>query len=167
MITESLPARGEEKILSIDEIYKKYANMLYWVSFSYMKNTADAEDIVADVFVKIIKKSIKFKNAEHEKAWLLRTTINLCKDNLKHWRRECTDIDECKNLNSENLFTENETFTAVMELPNGYKDVVYLHYYEGYSVKEIAKILKKPQSTIKVHLHKARKLLKGVLENEK
>jgi RNA polymerase sigma-70 factor (ECF subfamily) len=166
MITESLPARGEDKILSIDEIYQKYANMLYWVSFSYMKNAADAEDIVADVFVKLIKKAVKFKNAEHEKAWLIRTTINLCKDNLKHWRRECADIEDFENLNSENNFAENETFTAVIELPARYKDVVYLHYYEGYSVQEIAKILKKPQSTVKVHLHKARKLLKGVLENE-
>ena len=167
MITESLPARSkEETSRSIEEIYLTYANMIYWVCFSYMKNTADTEDVVSDMFVKLIKSEVKFKNEEHEKAWLLRTAINLCKDNLKNWRRKCVDIDEYENLQSKHSLEENETLTAVMGLPTRYKDVLYLYYYESYLVSEIAQILKKPQSSIKVHLHKARKILKGVLENE-
>lgn len=170
MITETkefLPAHGEEKISqSVEEIYKKYSNMIYWVSFAYMKNAADTEDIVADVFVKLLTSGIQFQSEEHEKAWLLRVAINLCKDNLKHWRRKCTDLDECENLQSENPFNTNEILSAVMELPDRYKDAVYLYYYEGYTTEEVAKILKKPQSTIRVHLHEARKILKGVLENE-
>ena len=167
MITESLPARSEEKFSrSIEETYLTYANMIYWVCFSYMKNAADTEDMVSDVFVKLIKSKVEFQNEEHEKAWLLRTAINLCKDNLKNWRRKCVDINEYENLQSESRLETNETLTAVMGLPDRYKDAVYLYYYEGYSVSEIAQILKKPQSSVKVHLHKARKILKGVLENE-
>ena len=167
MTTKCLPARGEEATAqNVGEIYLKYANMIYWVCFSYTKNAADAEDAVSDVFVKLLKSEVKFQNEEHEKAWLLRTAINLCKDSLKNWRRRCVDIDECENLQSECPIEPNETLAAVMELPDRYKDVVYLYYYEGYSVAEIAQILKRPQSSIKVHLHKARKILKGVLGNE-
>jgi len=168
VVTESLQARSkEETSRSIEEIYTEYANMIYWVCFAYMKNTADTEDVVSDVFVRLIKSEVTFRDKEHEKAWLLRTAINLCKDNLKNWRRKSVDIDEYENLQSENPLEGNEALTAVMELPPRYKDAVYLYYYEGYSISEIAQILKKPQSSVKVHLHKARKILKGVLENEK
>lgn len=174
MITETLPAHSKEnekektaQNKSIEGIYKKYANMIYWVSFAYMKKEADTEDIVSDVFVKLMQKDMRFQSEEHEKAWLLRTAINLCKDNLKHWRRKCADIHEYENLPGENPFGKNEILKSVMELPERYKDVVYLYYYEGYSTKEISEILKKPQSTVRVHLHEARKILKGVLrENE-
>lgn len=168
MIVKSLPARSEEKIAqNVEEIYRKYVNMIYWVSFSYMKNAEDTEDIVADVFVKLIKTGVSFQSEEHEKAWLLRTAINLCKDNLKHWRRKSVDIDEYVDLQGANPFTTDETLKLVMELPERYKAAIYLYYYEGYTTEEIAQILKKPQSTIRVHLHEARKILKGVLENEK
>ena len=168
MITESLPARSKEKITQgIEEIYTKYSDMIFKISFSYMKNAADAEDIVADVFVKLIKTGTEFKNEEHEKYWLIRTAINLCKNNLKHWRRKCADIDEYADLQTDDPFNINDTLKSVMELPERYKAVIYLYYYEGYATAEIAKILKKPQSTVRVHLHEARKILKGVLENEK
>jgi len=174
IITKSLPARSKEKkeskiSWSIEEVYNEYANMIFQVSFSYLKKTADAEDIVSDVFVKLIKSGAKFQNEEHEKAWLLRTAINLCKNNLKHWRRKCADIDEYENIQAdENPFSlqTGDTLKSVMELPERYKEVIYLYYYEGYSTAEIAKILKKPHSSVRVHLHEARKILKGVLEED-
>jgi RNA polymerase sigma-70 factor (ECF subfamily) len=167
MITESLSAYSKDKTTqNIEEIYKKYNKMIFQVSFSYMKNVADTDDIVADVFVKLIKANVKFKNEEHEKAWLLRTAINLCKNNLKHWRRKCVDINECDNLQSENQFNINETLKVVMELPDRYKAAIYLYYYEGYSSAEIADILKKPRSTVLNYLSEARKKLKGIIENE-
>jgi len=184
-ITKSLPVHSKEeenakisysKSRSIEEIYEKYSNMIFQVSFSYLKSAADSEDIVADVFVKLINAEPKFQNEEHEKAWLLRTAINLCKNNLKHWRRKTVDIDdidnidEYGNLQSENQFNINininDTLKSVMELPERYKDVIYLYYYEGYSTAEIAKMLKKPHSSVRVHLHEARKILKGVLEED-
>ena len=149
---------------SIEAVYERNIGMIYRVSYSYMKNKADAEDISSEVFAQLLKKGVKFKNAEHEKAWLLRTAINLCKNNLKHWRRRNENIDDYYDLASDNH--EDETLESVMDLPERYKSAVYLYYYEGYSAQEIAGILKKPRSTVLNHLHEARKILKGVLENE-
>jgi RNA polymerase sigma-70 factor (ECF subfamily) len=166
MVTESLLAEKELEVSqSIEEIYERHVSMIYRVSFSYVKNTADAEDISSEVFAKLIRAGVKFKSAEHEKAWLLRTAINLCKNNLKHWRRKNENIDDYINLHNKNH--EDETLQAVMELPERYKYAVYLYYYEGYSSEEIARMLKKPRSTVLNHLHEARKILKGVLGNEK
>ena len=168
MIIKSLSVHSkEDNANNIEETYAKYSNMIFRVCFSYMKNTADAEDVVADVFVNLIKSGTKFQSDEHEKAWFLRTAINLCKNNLKRRRK---NIDECKNLPSEseteNPFEINDILSSVMELPERYKSVIYLYYYEGYSTSEIAKILKKTHSSVRVHLHEARKILKGVLESE-
>jgi len=152
---------------TIEAIYERNVSMIYRVGFSYMKNKADTDDIVSEVFLKLLKIKIGFQNTEHEKAWLLRTTVNLCKDSLKSWRRKNGNIADYENLAGGNPFEIDETFETVMNLPERYKDAVYLYYYEGYSSEEVARILKRPQSTIRNHLHEARKLLKGVLENEK
>jgi RNA polymerase sigma-70 factor (ECF subfamily) len=169
-MTKSLPERGGGEVSasqSIEEIYMRHADMVYSVSFSYMKNTEDTKDIVSEIFLKLLQKKIRFNDAEHEKAWLLRTAVNLCKDSLKNWRRKNENIDDYENLSGANPFDADETYKIVMELPERYKAVIYLHYYEGYTSKEIGKMLKKPQSTILSHLREARKLLKEVLENEK
>lgn len=161
------PARGEGASLqNIEEIYRRQFEMVYRISFSYLKNPFDAEDASADVFAKLMKKSATFQNAEHEKAWLIRTTINTCKDSLRHWWRSRADIEDYENLHSDAPFHIDETLKAVMELPTRYKDVIYLYYYEGYTSEEVAGILKKPHSTIRNHLSEARNLLRGVLENE-
>jgi RNA polymerase sigma-70 factor (ECF subfamily) len=132
-----------------------------------MKNKPDTDDIVSEVFLKLIKIKPVFKNTEHEKAWILRTAINLCKDFLKNQRRKNKNIDEHTHIEAESRFDIDETFKIVMKLPDRYKDAVYLYYYEGYTTKEVAKMLKKTHSTIRNHLHEARKLLKEVLEYEK
>ena len=150
----------------IEEIYARHVIMLYRVCLSYVKNKADAEDIVADTFMKMLKPGVSFHSTEHEKAWLLRTAINLCKDNLKHWWRKREDIAAYSNLECENTIVADDTLRIVMELPERYKAAVYLYYYEGYSSSEVAEILRKPRSTILNHLHEARKLLKEVLSDE-
>lgn len=162
-----LPARGGGASLqNIEEIYRRQFDMVYRISFSYLKNPSDTEDAAADVFAKLMKKGITFQNAEHEKAWLIRTTINTCKDYLKHWWRSRVNIDDYENLQSDDPFHIDETLKAVMQLPTRYKDVIFLYYYEGYTLAEISGILRKPHSTIRSHLREARNLLKGVLENE-
>ena len=161
-------ARGKDAPLrAFEEIYERQFNMIYRVCYSYMRNTADTEDMVADVFEKLLKSKVVFNDLEHEKAWLLRTAINRCKDFLKGWRRSCASLDKCENLEAANPSGENETLKIILGLPERYKDVIYLYYYEGYSTAEVAQILKKPQSTVRNHMSEARKLLKGVLENEK
>ena len=171
---KSLPARGEEAEVqnmampsqNIEELYKRHYKMVYRVCYSYLKNADDTKDAVSEIFLKLIQAKITFKTAEHEKAWLLRTTINYCKDFLKSWRRKNVNIDDYTYIEGANPFKNNEILRTVMELPDKYKYVIHLHYYEGYTTEEISKILKKPRSTILYHLQEARKILKGVLENE-
>jgi len=163
-----LLARGKDNpSTTFEDVYERQFDMVYRVCFSYIKNAADAEDAAAQVFEKLLKNGTAiFKDTEHEKAWLLRTTINQCKDYLKNIRRSFANIDDYKNLEAENALPDNELLRTVFGLPERYKDVIYLYYYEGYSTAEVAQILKKPQSTIRSHMREARILLKGVLEDE-
>ena len=138
----------------IAEIYKRHSKTVYRVCFAYMKNPADTEDAVQDTFFQLIKSGPAFESEEHEKAWLIRTATNICKNVLRHWWRR-----------HENIETD-DIFQVVMELPEKYKTVVYLYYYEGYTSVEIAGILKKPQSTIRNYLHEARAILKERLGDD-
>jgi len=130
-----------------------------------MKNAPEAKDAVADVFFKLIKKGVTFESGEHEKAWLLRTSINHCKSSLKHWWRKTVNIDSHKNLESAPP-KDNHILETVLALPERYKEVIYLYYYEGYATDEIANLLQKPHSTIRNHMSEARRLLKEILEDE-
>lgn len=143
----------------IERIYREYNNTIYRICFAYMKNASEAEDLVSDTFFQLIKKGPSFENAEHEKAWLIRVASNLCKNSLKHWRRKCVDIDAVAETPGEKLYVD-ETLEVIKNLPNKYKTVVYLYYYEGYNSGEIAEILKKPSSTIRNHLKEAKAILR-------
>ena len=149
-----------------ERIYQEYANTIYKVAISYMKSPASAEDITADVFVKLLDKSPKFENSQHEKAWLLRVTINMCKNQLSHWSQKNLDIAAQTHLETTGIPDETSIWDEVLALPEKYKDVILLHYCEGYKTGEIAEILERNESTIRGHLVEARNLLKGVLENE-
>ncbi len=144
----------------IEEIYERHRMTVYRVCFAYMKNPADTEDAVQETFIRLIDKNPKFESEEHEKAWLIRTATNVCKDELKHWRRKNENIDDYPELQTEDAIKTDDVFQAVMELPDKYKTVIYLYYYEGYDSAEIAGVLKKPKSTVRNHLHEARNLLK-------
>lgn len=143
----------------IERIYHKYNNMIYRICFAYMKNVPEAEDMVSDTFVQLIKKAPYFENAEHEKAWLIRVATNLCKNALKHWQTKCVHMDGMEDMSGNEMHID-ETMEAIRNLPDKYKTVVYLFYYEGYKSEEIAKILKKPSSTIRNHLREARSILR-------
>jgi len=144
----------------IAEIYERHVKTLYRICFGYLKSQADAEDAVSDAFVRLIRSGKHFRDAEHEKAWLIRVSINVCKDALKRRRRKEENLEDHLNLPAEESFEIDETLRVVMALPDKYRTVIFLYYYEEYSSPEIAKLLQKPQSTIRSHLHEARKLLK-------
>ena len=145
----------------IAEIYKRNINAVYWICFNYMKNRADTDDAVSETFVKMITSSPVFESEEHEKAWLIRTATNVCKDFLKHWRRRLENIEDyADSLVTDSGFEIDTTLEVVCRLPEKHKITVYLYYYEGYTSTQISKILKKPQSTIRYYLHEARKALK-------
>jgi RNA polymerase sigma-70 factor (ECF subfamily) len=148
-------------MLHTEEIYKRHVQTVYRICFTYMKNAADAEDLTSDTFIRMLKYSPVFKSDEHEKAWLIRTAINVCKDSLKHWWRRREDLtDYSEALKSEDSYESDETIKAVLTLPKKYKAVVYLYYYEGYKGEEIAEMLGRPHSTVRNYLREARILLR-------
>lgn len=110
--------------------------------------------------MKLMKDKTVFESPEHEKAWLIRTAANLCKDHFRHWWSKTVGMDKVPEKAVEIPFDTDSTFDMIMSLPPKYKTVIYLYYYEGYSTAEIAKMLGKNQSTVRSHLHTARKLLK-------
>jgi RNA polymerase sigma-70 factor (ECF subfamily) len=128
-----------------------------------MKNAADTEDAVQDAFFRLIKSGTAFESVEHEKAWLIRTASNCCKNTLRSWWRKRERLDDCGNLRAGENVETNDIFNAVMGLPDKYKTPIYLYYYEGYDSAEISKILRKPPSTIRNHLREARIALRKKL----
>jgi RNA polymerase sigma-70 factor (ECF subfamily) len=150
----------------IAELYERHKETIYRVCFAYMKNVMDTEDVVQDTFYKMIKSGAVFENAEHEKAWLIRTATNLCKNALRYWWRKRENLEDHENLKSNDIFEIDDVFSVVMGLPDKYKTVIYLYYYEGYDSVEISKILHKPQSTIRYYLNEARKALREKLRGE-
>lgn len=148
--------RTDEEIAAI---YHRHVDTVYRICFSFMKNAADTEDMVQETFLKMIANGRQFASENHEKAWLIVTASNTCKDALKHWSRQTENIDNCQ-IPASAPFHDNSMLDAILMLPVKYKEVVYLYYYEGYTTAEIAKILHCPKSTIRNRLAKARKLLK-------
>ena len=123
-------------------IYDKFSNTIYRTAFSYCKNHADAEDITSDVFIKCFTGKYAYDSDEHLKAWLIRCTINRCKDIFKSFRfKHVVALDDAEIVYESP--EESTVFHEVMNLPEKYRIVILLFYYEGYSTKEIAEILKK------------------------
>ena len=144
------------------EILEKYADMTYRIAYQKVLNRYDAEDIVQDVFVKLLSNKNYFRDEEHMKAWLIRVTINLCINYNKSLARQ-------KTVSVEQLdipFTQQET--GILEelylLPEDERNILYLYYYEGYKIREIAKILRQKQNTINSKLTRARNKLKRIME---
>ena len=152
----------KQKEKYIKEIIDKYADMVYKVALTRCGTIENAEDIFQEVFLKFSEKMPKFENSEHEKAWFIRVTINLTK-NIKsnNWNKKVVSLDE--NIPFEEK-EESDVFSVVCELPTNYKTVIYLSYYEGYKVREIANIMNANENTIKTWLSRAREILKEKLE---
>ena len=152
---------------SLGEVYHavdKYADTVQRICFCYLKNQADTEDVFQNVFLKYMLSDQRFDNEEHEKAWLLRVAINTCKDQLKSFfHRRMVPLDAIAELETEVSEEQGEVLEAVLSLPGKYKDVIYLHYYEGYSAAEIGKILNKKENTIYSLLSRGRGLLREKL----
>ena len=140
-----------------------YADTVRRLCMIHLKNHADTEDIFQTVFLTYLLSTKEFESPEHEKAWFIRVTVNACRDLLKSFFRSWTVSME-EVLDQPSLPQEDhEVLEAVLSLPARYKDAVYLHYYEGYTAPEIAKILGKNANTIYTLLNRARQLLREKL----
>ena len=147
----------------ITEIYNRQVDTVYRICYSFMKNTQDTEDMVQETFLRLLSSGVGFVSEEHEKAWLIVTASNLCKDSLKKWWRKTEDIDDPSLGLRQPPFEIDEVLAAILKLPQDQKTVVYMYYYEGYSTKDIAGYLRCPHATVRSRLSRARKALKDKL----
>ena len=144
---------------------EQYADMVRRICMIHLKNYEDAEDIFQTVFLKYVLSSEPFDSPEHEKAWIIRVTVNACRDLVKSFFRSRTvSLDQLIEKPQDMPEDHSDILEAVLELPARFRDVVYLHYYEGYSAPEIGRILKKNPNTVYTLLARARQLLKTRLE---
>lgn len=142
--------------------YNRQVDTVYRVCYSFMKNKADTEDMVQETFLRLLSTGKEFESERHEKAWLIVTASNLCKDALKKWWRKSENIDDYLDI-AEEPKQEDGVLEIIMQLPNDYKDAVYMYYYEGYSTVEIAQHLKCPEATVRSRLSRARSKLQSMM----
>lgn len=153
--------------LSVDDTFQRYGDRIFSAAFSICQNRADADDVVQSTLIRYYSLGKDFESEAHLKAWLLRVAMNRAKDIASSfWRRNTA---EWEDYMEELAFEEPEDgrlFEAVMRLPEKYRTVIHLFYYEGYAVQEIADILRRSQGTVKSQLNRGRKLLKNMLQEE-
>lgn len=149
-----------------NQSYDKYANMLYRIAYLHTGNAQESEDIMQDVFIKLLYNAPSFKNETHKKAWLIRVTTNKCKDYLKSSRHSNMSLNE--EIISDKCYEDDKALdiqSKIIMLNDKYKTVVYLFYYEDYSIRQIASCLRITESTVKMRLKRAREILKKELKD--
>ena len=163
--------------LKTDDIIDKYADMVYRIAVNETGNREDAEDIFQEVFLRLVRYRDRIANEEHLKAWLIRVTINCAKKQKgSFWNRKVDSMEKSAQEQSDertaNAYetvenADSPVLLAVRELPEKYRSVVYLFYYEEMSIAQIGKLLGEKESTVKSRLYRAREILKMKLEGEK
>lgn len=153
--------RSEQEV---NRAIEEYSDTIYRICMLHLKNHADTEDVFQTVFLKYTVNNIAFENREHEKAWFIRVTVNACKDLIKSFFRSRTvSFDELPEQSAALEPEDKSVLEAVLSLPQKYKDVVYLHYYEGYTAPEISRILGKKVNTVYTLLNRSKQILKEKL----
>ena len=149
-----------------ERLVETYSDLILRLSYSYLKSREDAKDICQTVFLKLMEQPRTFASREHEKAWIIRTAVNLCKDHLKSgWRRATVALDAAEAVPAP-AEEEGSLLSAVNLLPPKYRTVIYLYYYEGYAAREIAQLLGEKPATVSTQLNRGRQQLRTLLESE-
>lgn len=157
--------RSEEEAARAIE---RYGDMVRRLCLVHLKNPADMEDIFQNVFLKYVLSPVVFESPEHEKAWLIRVTLNACRDLVKSFFRSRTvPLEELLDQPAPLSEEHREVLEAVLALPRKYRDAVYLHYYEGYTAAEIGKLLGKNTNTVYTLLTRAREQLRETLGGDR
>ena len=155
--------RGEEEII---HAINTYSDMVKRICFIHLKQDADVEDIFQDVFLKYAN-GPHFESDEHEKAWLIRVSINACKDSLTSWFHKKVilhdNLEIYENIPFLTKSHDDQILSNVLKLKENYRNVIYLYYYEGYKIKEIAQILHKKENTIHTWMKRAKEELRYML----
>ena len=146
-----------------ERLANTYADAILRLSYAYLKNTQDAQDVCQTVFVRLLTEPREFESGEHERAYILRMAANACKDLLKSpWRRRTCDLEACAQVPAPET-SDGSVLAAVNQLPVHYRSVIYLFYYEGYQASEIGEILGVPTATIHTRLARGRARLRELL----
>ena len=146
-----------------ERLANTYADAILRLSYTYLKNTYDAQDVCQTVFVKLLAEPQEFESPRHERAYILRMAANACKDLLKSpWRKRTCDLDACMEVPAPEA-EDGSVLAAVNQLPAHYRTVIYLFYYEGYDAREIGQILAIPTATVHTRLARGRSKLKELL----
>ena len=153
--------------LSVEDTFRKYGDRIFSAAFSVCRNKSDADDVVQDTLIRYFSLNKEFESEEHLKAWLLRVAINRAKDIASSfWRRNTVEWEDyIEDLAFEEP-EDSRLFEAVMRLPEKYRTVIHLFYYEDYAVEEISGILRRPAGTVKSQLNRGRTLLKNMLQED-
>lgn len=155
----------------VEYFFRTYYYIVFRVALMEVKSKSDAEDIVQEVFLKLIASNIEFQGKEHEKAWIIRVTINLCKDFFKcKWNRDIVSLGSI-NIDENRCFSKlhtqnNDVLNTIVKLDEKYRRPIYLFYYEDYSIKEISEVLAIPENTVKTNLRRGRKKLSEIILKE-
>lgn len=151
-----------------EQKYHMYAQMIKNISNTYLKSNFDSEDAVQEVFLKYLNNYYKFinKNEEYEKYWLVRVTINYCKNKLKSKKETYLDYEAIDSKELKQTSSINDIYEKICNLSEKYKSVIILYYYEDMSVKQIAKTLKISESAVKMRLKRGREELQKEVKND-
>lgn len=142
---------------------QRYMDTIFRIAYSYLRSQADADDVTQDVLIQLYRTDTAFESDDHLKRWLIRVTVNRCKNIFRAPWRRMEDIADYENSLTFEAPEHRELFDAVMALDKRYRLPVLLYYYEGYSQKEIAGLLSLPEETVRTRLFRARGKLKATL----
>ena len=145
-----------------ERLVNTYSDLILRLSYTYLKSTQDGEDICQGVLLKLLTEGRTFDSPEHEKAWVVRTAINACKDELRAFRRKTVPLEQVPEAPAPEP-PQSDVLEAVTALPGKYREAIYLFYYEGYSAKEIAALTGRSEAAVSAHLSRGRKKLRDML----
>ena len=150
-----------------EALFGAYGDMVYRLALVRTRNPADAEDVSQEVFLRCLRRSPDFADAEHQKAWLITVSINCSKNLLgSAFRRHTVALEAAGEPAAEEEAPDSTVYDAVMKLPPKLRTAVHLFYYEDYSIKEIAAVMHASESAVKTWLFRARAQLKEMLKGE-
>jgi len=147
--------------LTAEETVRRYGSMVYRIALSQTKNKEDAEDVFQEAFLSLIRSNPSLESEEHRKAWLIRVTLTCCKKHFRFMKKVTVPLTE--DIPCEFTPEEEDVYGAVLSLPQKYKTVIHLFYYEDLPVKEIGEILDIKESAVKTRLFRARQMLQPKL----
>lgn len=152
----------------VEKIIEKYSNMIYKLAYAQTRDKNDADDVFQEVFLRYIRKQPRFENQEHEKAWFIRVTINCCKNIWNSpFKKHTKPLDKSiNNIAIEDSYDEHLLEEHLDKLPKKYRIVIHLFYYEDMSIKSIGEAINKKESTVRMQLTRARRLLKDFMEGD-